>query len=60
MIVYMEITQDEYALPVCCFDYAGQLAEKAGIKKSTLLQVIARAKKEGWKYPRFIRVEIDE
>ena len=31
MIVYMEITQDDLALPLCVCDYLDQMAEKTGL-----------------------------
>ena len=58
MIVYMEITQDDLALPLCVCDYLDQMAEKTGLRKVNISSQIVKAAKRKSKYPRFIKVEI--
>ncbi len=60
MIVYMEITQDDLALPLCVCDYLDQMAEKTGLRKVNISSQIGKAAKRKSKYPRFIKVEIEE
>lgn len=60
MIVYMEITQDDLALPLCVCDYLDQMAEKTGLRKVNISSQIGKAIRRKQKYPRFIKVEIEE
>lgn len=47
MKVWMKVTNDELELPVAMADSAEQLAEKLGVKKNTIYQLMYRAKKKG-------------
>lgn len=60
MIVYMEITQDDLALPVRVCDYLDQMAEKTGLKKTNISSQIKKAVIRKQKYPRFIKVKIED
>ena len=60
MTVYMEITQDEYALPVIVADYIDELVEKTGLTHNNISSQISKNKKGIYKRPRFISVEIPE
>ena len=60
MVVYMEITQDDLALPVCVCDYLYQMEAKTGLKKTNILSQIKKAVIRKQKYPRFIKVKIED
>ena len=55
MIVYMEVSQDEFELPLAIADTISELARLAHRKKSTLIHAINHSK-----HSRYIRVVIEE
>ena len=60
MIVYMEITQDDLALPLFVCDHLNQMAAKTGLKKINISSQITKGEKGIFKYPRFIKVKIED
>lgn len=58
-VIYMEVTPDEYALPVCVADSAKELAYMLGIKPSTIRENICRAKR-GVKREKYCYVRLDD
>lgn len=59
--VWLNVTMDEYELPVAVADTAAQLAQILGTTEMTILSSISHAKHDGRKTPyRKVRVEIDE
>lgn len=60
MIVYMEITQDDLALPLFVCDHLYEMAIKTKLNKSNISSQISKGKKGVFKYPRFIKVNIEE
>ena len=58
-VVYMEVTQDEYELPVAIADSAGQLAEMRGTTKATIFSLISH-EKAGVCKSKFKRIEIED
>lgn len=58
MKLYLEITQDELALPVKVCLSVQELAEKTGLKRNNVESRISKSNE--YKYPRFIKVEVDE
>ena len=60
MKIYMKVTQDELALPVMFAETAAELARMCGIQPGSVRACISNARRCGWKYPKYILVEIDE
>lgn len=59
MVVYMEVTDDEYELPVAVADSVQMLAKTAGIKASSILQMISH-EKAGTQRSKYKRIEIED
>ncbi|MCQ2106530.1 MAG: hypothetical protein MJZ26_12150 [Fibrobacter sp.] len=59
MNLYMEVSKDEYELPLVVTDSVRELAEITGVKESTISSTICLARKRGSK-SRFVKVEVDE
>lgn len=46
--LWLEVTRDEYELPIYVADSAGELAKFAGVKNATsIISAIGKAKKKG-------------
>lgn len=58
--IYLEITQDEYQLPVNVYDSLEELAEKTGHKLGSMYAYMSKVKKGKIKNPRYICVEMME
>ena len=56
MTVYMEVTQDEYELPVAISDTLRGLARLRKVYPSNISQSINYSKK----FPKYVKVEIEE
>lgn len=54
MTLYMMVTKDKYELPLLICDTPQELADKAGVKKRSLLSSLSH-KNKGW-----ARVEVEE
>ena len=60
MKIYMEITQDKYALPVAVADSPGKLARIRGVREATVRKILWRQKHGKTKNSKYIVVEVDE
>ena len=60
MKIYMEITQDEYQLPLKVADSTKELAKMCGIKRKMLQNYIGKVAQGIIKNPRFIRIVVDD
>ena len=60
MKVYMEITQDEYQLPLKVAENAYELANMCGVSRSCIYNYISQTNLGRIKNPRYIKVEIDD
>ena len=58
-VVFMKVSTDKYALPECIADSAKELADKCGIKQSSIYENISRAK-HNIVTEVYCRVEIDD
>lgn len=56
MTLYMEVTQDEYELPVAIADTVAGLAKLRNVCPSCISKSIHHSKKQ----PKYVKVEIDE
>lgn len=59
MILWMEVTQDKYELPVAVAESKKELAEMRGIKPKTIQNAIMRAKSHGWQC-KYKKVYVEE
>ena len=59
MVVYMEVTKDEYELPVAIADSPEQLAKICGTTSGTMRSFISH-EKAGRKKSKYKRVEIED
>lgn len=59
MVVYMEVTADEFELPIAVADSAGQLAKMCGTTKGTIFSLISH-EKAGVQKSKYKRVEIED
>lgn len=59
MNLYLEITRDKYALPLLVCSSVDELARKTGLTKTNVASQISHGKKGEYKYPRFIKVVIE-
>lgn len=64
MTLWMEVTQDEYELPVAVAESAGILARKIGKSKKTIISAMRKAQirqeKQGHTRCRYVKVEVDD
>lgn len=62
MTIWMKVTKDEFELPIVVADTAGELAEKCGVKRKTILSWIShyRGKKGEWKWCPYIRIDVED
>lgn len=60
MTIWMEVTQDEYELPVLIALSASELARKVGTSRSNVTSSACRHKRGKRKRTRFLKVEIDD
>ena len=59
MTVYMEVTRDEFELPVAVADSWEELAVMRKISISSIYSIMSHCKMHGWKC-RYIKVEIED
>lgn len=59
MTVWMEITLDDYELPVAIAESRVRLAEMVGVEPETISEQICRYRKHGMKC-KYIKVEIED
>jgi hypothetical protein len=60
MKLYLEITQDDLALPLKVCTSVNELARLVGKTPNEISSYISHNKKKKFKYPRFIKVEVEE
>ena len=60
MWLYLEVTQDEYELPVRVADSVGELARKTGLKPASISSEISHRLSGRRPKSRFIRVEVED
>lgn len=60
MKVYMEITQDEYQLPLKVAESTVELAKMCGMERKQLQNYIGKVTSGQIKKPRFIKVVVDD
>lgn len=58
--LYLKVTQDKYELPLCVCDSTKELADKCGITHNAVQKYLQRARLYGFKYPRYIVIEVEE
>lgn len=58
--LYLEITQDKYALPTKVATSPNELARLTGLKVSSIYNAVSQADRGYFPFPRFIRVAIDD
>lgn len=59
MVLFMEVTKDEYELPLAVAYSVRELAELRGMKENTIRNAMHRARINGRKC-RFIKVEVED
>lgn len=59
MILYMEVTQDKYELPVAVAYTVAELARLRGVKESTIYSYISREKAGRFK-SKYKKVEVED
>ena len=60
MKVWMLCTKDKYNLPLGIYETAREMSNAVGVSTGTLYSYIHKVKVNGWKYPIYVNVEIDE
>lgn len=60
MTLYMEITTDNYQLPLIVAGDVGELASKCNVDKQYIWTYLNHVKNDHIKKPRFIKVEVEE
>ncbi len=58
-VLYLEVTRDEYELPIAVADTCGELAVMRGTTKNAVLSGISHEKRNG-RQSRFKKVVIDD
>lgn len=60
MTIWIEVTRDEYELPVRVADSATELAEMAGVSANNVYSTVSHYQHRTQKTARFHKVEIEE
>lgn len=60
MVVYMEVTSDEYELPLIVCDNVEALSKKCNVTPSAIHSALSRFKRGDFKTCRYRKVEIDD
>lgn len=60
MTLYMEVTDDEYELPVAVADSARELSRMRGVDKHTVSSAIWRKNKRGFKFCKYVKVVVED
>lgn len=58
MRLYLEISQDEYELPIIVCDSASELARRTGLSENNVYSQISKGRKGKYQHPRFISIEV--
>lgn len=59
-VLYLEVTQDAYQLPMAVAESARELALMTGVKPNMVSSSASRAVSRKSKCPRFIKITLDE
>lgn len=59
MTLYVEVTQDEYSLPVRVCGTVVELAKMTGLSANNVSSQISKGIQGKYKYPRFIKVNVE-
>lgn len=60
MTVWMHVTRDKYHLPLGVYDSAREMSIALKINVNNIFSYIGKAKTKQYKYPKYVKVEIDE
>lgn len=60
MRIYMEVTRDEYELPMAVADSPAMLAQICGVSRDCVSSSCSKYRSGKYKSARFISVEVDE
>ena len=58
MTFYLEVTTDEYELPLAVAETVGELADLRGVKKNAILKALWKYKNGMTKKCKYIKVEV--
>ena len=58
-VLYMQVTMDEYELPLAVADNATELARMLKLKPDSVRSMMHHCKKNGWKCC-YVKVEVDD
>jgi hypothetical protein len=58
--IWMLCTKDKYNLPLAIYETAREMSNAVGVSTGTLYSYINKVKVNGWKYPKYVNVEIDD
>jgi hypothetical protein len=59
MALWMQVTMDEYELPLVVARSSGELARLVGVSNSTVAALVSNAKRRGCRC-RYVKVEVDD
>jgi hypothetical protein len=59
MTLWIKVSDDIYELPEVVATTARALADRCGVKESTVKSAVSKCKKNGWKC-HYIRVEVED
>lgn len=60
MIIYMEITRDEYEFPIHIADSASELGKLCGVSRNCILSCVSKSKKGKIGKSRYVKVEVPD
>lgn len=60
MTLYIEVTNDEYELPVAVAESARELAEMRGVAKHTVLSALCKYRKGITQKCKYMKIEVSE
>lgn len=58
--IWMLCTKDKYNLPLAIYETAQEMSKAVGVSTGTLYSYIHKVKVNGWKWPKYVNVEIDD
>jgi hypothetical protein len=58
--IWMLCTKDKYNLPLAIYETAREMSNAVGVSTGTLYSYSNKVKVNGWKYPKYVNVEIDD
>lgn len=60
MTIWMHVTRDEYHLPLGVYNSAREMSIALKVPVNNIFSYIGKAKAKGFKYPKYVKVEIDD